>query len=356
MSQLRPGVFGRGVFGRVYDVDARREVSKASTHNLSLGLLARSADGRWLAVASGDGAVKRVRTSDVLRPSVFWHDENVRAVAFLPDSRRVVAADPGALRIWDIESGQSQELPGHDHGSISTIAVHPGGNLLAAAGASSAVTLWDIETLNVVDQIEAAPGGVATVAFYPSGRRLAVATRQGPIYVHELGNWRRPLVQIEAGGPMLMALAVSPDESILLAALADGGVRCYNAGTGAEVRPPLQIHAAPRALCFAGEGRFLAAGADTGEVVLWDWPSRKLSRVLKAHSGRISALAAMPEGNTLISAGRDRDLKLFDCPTGEAITSLSGHVRQVHCLAIAPDGATMVSGGLEGDLRIWRSR
>jgi WD40 repeat protein len=338
----------------LYDVDARRELSKVSTHNLSLGLLARSADGRWLAVASGDGAVKRVRTKEILRPTVFWHDENVRAAAFLPGSRRVVAADPGALKIWDTESGESKELPGNGDEPISSISVHPGGKLIAA-GALSTVTLWDVEALKSVEQIEA-PGNVATVAFFPSGRWLAVAARQGPIFVYEFGKWREPRLRIESGGPALTALAVSLDETALVAALADGGVRSFDAETGAERRPPLRLSAVPRALCFGEEGRILAVGADTGEVHLWDWPSQNARLMLKAHSGRVNALAAMPGGRTLVSAGRDRDLKLFDTATGEAITSLAGHVRQVHCLAISPDGATIASGGLEGDLRIWRSR
>jgi WD40 repeat protein/serine/threonine protein kinase len=340
----------------LYDVDAHQELVKLSTHNLSMGVLARSAGGKWLAVGSGDGVVKRVRLSHLRRPNVCWHEAHVRALAFLPDGKRVAAASgDGALKIWDLDTGEPQELISPTGRPLTALSVQSGGTLLAAGGGGPTVTLWDRDSLKPVDKFEAGDAGVLAVAFSPSGRLLAVSSRGGLLLIHEQGQWRKPRIDIEGLQADVGALAFTRDESLLIAACQDGSVRFFDAATGAMRNRAVPVPAVPLALCTCEQGRLLAIGTDAGEIHLWDLASSHMRHTIKGHAGRINTLAAMPDGATLVSAGRDHEVKLWDTATGEPITTLSGHVRQVFSVAVSPDGGTIASGGLEGDVRIWRT-
>ncbi len=341
----------------LYDVDTHRELNQLSTHNLSIGVLDRSADGKLMAVGSGDGAVKLVRIKDLMKPNVFWHDANVRCVEFLPDGKRIVAASAdGSLKIWNLETGESQELGQPIGRPLTSLSVQPDGKLIAVAGAGSTLALWDRDTLQLVDKIEGTDAGVVALAFSPSGRRLAVATQLGPILVYEQNDWRTPRLKIDKRDSNVNALVFSPDQSTIVVAYGNGGVRFFDAASAKERSRSIPVKTIPIALCHCEQGRVLAIGTDAGEIHLWDLASNQIRQVMKGHSGRINALAVMPDGVTLVSAGRDHDVTLWDTVTGERITTLAGHMRQVHSVAVSPDGNTIASGGLEGDVRIWRSK
>jgi WD40 repeat protein len=293
-----------------------------------MGVLDRSTDGYWLAVGSGDGAVKLVRLSDLMRPNVFWHEEHVRAVVALPGSRRR---------------------------PLTALSVQPGGKLIAADGGLPTVSLWDRESLKLVDQIEVPEPGVMALTFSPSGRSLAVAVRAGPVLIYEQNAWRQPRARIDAGESDVSALAYSPVESALIVAYENGQIRFFDAATATFQSHSIQLIAIPLALCPCEQGRLLAIGTDAGEIHLWDPASNQMRHVIKGHSGRVATLAVLPDGTRLVSAGRDYDLKLWDTATGEPITTLAGHMRQVFSVAVSPDGSTLASGGLEGDVRLWRA-
>jgi COMPASS component SWD1 len=70
-----------------------------------------------------------------------------------------------------------------------------------------------------------------------------------------------------------------------------------------------------------------AAGCATGEVVLWDFETRGVARVLRGgHEGEVAALAWSRDGRSLASAGADRQLRVWDVLAGthSAAATLAG--------------------------------
>lgn len=341
----------------LFDVDTHREVTQLSTHTMSAGILDRSADGKLMAVGSGDGAVKLVGIPDQLTPNVYWHESNVRAVEFLATGKQLVSVSlNGALHVSDFTTGIVQEPVPPVGRPLTAVAVQPNGNLFAVGGPSTKVTLWGSSTLKPVETIEATEGGVLTLDFSADGRQLAAATSAGPIAIFDSANWRKPRRDINRPDAKVNALQFSPKGDSIAVAYSDGAVQFFNSSSGNEQGTSIRLAATPLAVCYCEHGNVLAIGTETGEIHLWDLASNRARNVIKGHSGKINALTVMRNGITLISGGLDHDVKLWDTVTGERITVLEGHLRQVHCVAVSPGGETIASGGLEGDLRIWRGR
>lgn len=337
----------------VFETDQKREVRSLETHGLTAGALARSANGKSLVIGSGDGAVMQVKSEDMTKPSILWHEGPVRDLEFLPGGSRLVATyDSDVPRIWNLESGESQSFNTGSARTVKTMSVQPSGKLLAGGGSEPHVVLWDIDSLSVVRELPIPPTGTRFVQFSPLGRRLAVATRRGPVHIYQATNWDQSPVNIAPSGKV-NALTFSADDQLLAVASETGSIELFDAASGGLRESSIKVKSEPSALQFCDVGRVLAIGTSTGEIHLWDIPSHRVRAVIKGHTARINVLAILPGTQTLISAGRDRDLKLWDLPSGELIAPLTGHHRQVFSLAVTPDGGMIASGSLEGDIRIW---
>lgn len=99
-----------------------------------------------------------------------------------PDGRRLVSAEDGALRVWDLDHGEEAtplELTGRAHpfGSVddTPLAASPDGAVLAAAGRhgrGELIDLWDLRTGTRFATLAGHKNSVTALAFAPDGRRL----------------------------------------------------------------------------------------------------------------------------------------------------------------------------------------
>ncbi len=148
-------------------------------------------------------------------------------------------------------------------------------------------------------------------------------------------------------------LAFSPNGKWLASEDGSGNVHLWDVPTGKEIR----ILKAPVAgwgpLAFSPNGKVLASSAGGDLVCLWQPDSGRLLRRLAGPAQMIRSIAFAPDNQTVAAGGGDGSIFLWDVPTGKQRKVLKGHRDAPNGLAFAPDGKTLVSTGHDGTTRFW---
>jgi WD40 repeat protein len=256
----------------------------------------------------------------------------VSALAFLPDSKTLVAAnvDGRLYFLHGITGRELRNVEAHSGGAFG-LALSPAGDVFASAGADGFVRLWRVADVE-----------------------KALASRADP---REWCNLRTP----DDKGVALVGIAFSPDAKTLAAAGYDGKVRAWEVETGKRCAM-FQAHASRAiSVAFAPDGKTLAS-AGTGpfevrgfgglhqdeNVKLWDTTTFK---ELRRPETRAHQIAFTPNGHSLASVGdfykitpnpkggitfqNDNDVALWDLRGRRAIFS---HHECQHAMALSADG------------------
>jgi serine/threonine protein kinase/WD40 repeat protein len=281
--------------------------------------VAASADGRFLATTGGvpfDGRLNQLQGMVLL-----WNNQGTFAPAplFLGDAHDmkftadgtglIAGCDEGVIR-WSVP-GQLSALPGGVRtsfraGNITSIAVHPGGRLLATAGRR--IDLWSLNSNLHVASFPVPVDGTK-VEFSADGELLLAIDGRD---------------QARRGWPVTR----TPEKHVL-----DG----HGAGVPA--------------VAFSRDGRLLASASKDHSLRLWDGVTGQLRYECPGHATAIEAVAFSPDNRLVASGDIFGGIRLWDTTTGNLVAKNSPTADppgQIWRLQFAPSGKFLAAGGQQG--------
>jgi WD40 repeat protein len=335
--------------------------------------LAVAPRGSIVAVANADSAVQLWDLDTQRAVAVLPHPEPVTAVTFLDGGQTLLtnSAD-GAARLWPIPGPTISNASKNAAKAITTIAFHPNGRVLAAAGPD--IQLWDVADRNhphPVGPTLTAPAGYdrmsGTATISPDGRLLAAGTRSGnAVIVWDITDPTRPVRKQRAltGTTALIEnVRFSPDGQLIAAASDDGAVRLWR--VDANTQQPLTIlepHAGEVYMtAFSPDSHLLAAATGDGLVPMWDISKHHAPRLtqppLQASPDEVYSVAFRPDGRALAAGSGDATVRIWDIRDhdvlGEPAIRLSGPDGYLMSLAFSPDGHALAGGTGTGQTWLW---
>ena len=372
--------------------------------------LAFSPDGTQLAAASNDGIVRRwdieVRGNPVpLAPLPDLH-EPTHSVAYSPDSRRLIVGSDTATTVWNLDGPTPRriaDMASPDDSRVLAVAMSRDGATAAAGTQGGAVELYRIDGPHPGRPIAALAGAtswVNSLAFSPDGTSIAAASSDNTVPIwstrtHELERTvtdsdpvtsvaylddSRIVAQLNDGvtliqptaAPGLTAATANIDE---LGYDADGSRLVVTPGadddhvelwdtTGDTPRLLTRDLVPPGALKGTGialpspNGRLVAAGTQTGPVLLWnvaDPRTPQLAATLGGSQDWVESVAFSPDSSLLAAGGDDRRIRLWDVssPTRPSLlASLGDFDNYVMSVSFSPDGRVLAAGGIDGTVTL----
>jgi general transcriptional corepressor TUP1 len=123
------------------------------------------------------------------------HEQDIYGLDFAGNGRYIASGSADkSVRLWDVEAGR-QILQFNIEEGVTTIAISPDGQYVAAAALSGGIWVWNSLTGYLVQRFKG-PGGhtdaVYSIAFSPTGCELVSGSLDKAIKIWELALQRSP--------------------------------------------------------------------------------------------------------------------------------------------------------------------
>ncbi len=347
-----------GVDGRVVVWDVRRAeaIETLAGDGSAIAGLALARDGGTLYTATRDGTVfvwdlagsRRLDGPfDIPAPR---RGDTMPAFDLSPDGRSLAIAEAdGAVRIVDLGTLRARAKPirVRPRSRVGALRFQPGGRLLAIASLDGRVALVDRRSGAPAQWLPRQRVPIWLIAFSADGRVLATQSSDGAIRRWSVPSGRpvgRPFAV-----PENAVLALRPDARMLAMNRSGGPVGIFDVATGRR------LHSMPAGavdqdmFSFTADGRFLVTRSRDGLLRLWSTNTWKaLTPAFGADAADVRAFAASPDQRTIATGSEDGAVRLWDQRTGQLLgTSLPGVPSAPLGIEFTPDGAyvVVVTGG-----------
>lgn len=330
----------------------------------------------WLArnSAGGFGTAPSVR--------FVGHRGDVNSVAYSPDGTKVVTTSADATaRVWDAASGSELlVLSGHAGFVAGPAMFSPDGAKVVTTSSDGTARVWDVQTGAQLLQFGNQGGSLGEALFSPDGRSILVQVEdRAVVYDSTTGS---ELVRLDGVLPELRRPAFNRDGSTIVTGTDDGRIRMWDTATGelrydnsgiaAAFSPAggmfvsIEQHGAmwfmtdegfafpsfldpvklspcwdglrARYGCravFSADGSRLFATDGSGELTMWDVPSR--SKIATVGEGlALDQILVNSDGSRLLALDEERGALLWT-GLGELSSGMSGGSAQVPGCIVAGD-------------------
>jgi len=263
---------------RVWDLEGGQTIETLEGHTNWIRAVVVTPDGRRAVSASDDRTLRLwdLGTGQTIR-TLEGHTGSVSAVAVMTDGRRAVSGSADrTLRLWDFESGQTiRTLEGHT-GSVNVVAVTTDGRRAVSASWNKttsfwslpsehkALRLWDLESGQTIRTLEGHRNWVSAVAVTPDGRRAVSASDDQTLRLWDLESGQT-LCTLEGHTGSVNAVAVTPDGRHLVSGSEDNTLRLWDLESGKEIAT-FTGESDMGSCAVAPDGRTIIGGDQSGRV------------------------------------------------------------------------------------------
>lgn len=331
---------------------------------------------------------------------------------FSPDGSQIAAHGRGAIKVWEVKSGNLiftipvnsglaseadfvsadvltfskdgkrlatiqtpdgkyialdiiQLQPGNDVQEITLpispelvtfAALDPSWSKIAVSKKDGSTSIWDLATGAMVLNLTGHSGTVKHVAYSPDGLRIATAGEDTLAKVWDAASGRE-LLTLSGHTGAVNQIEFSPDGQRIATASSDSTVKVWEASSGKELLS-LQHPDWISGISFAPDSNLLATGSGDGNGRVWDVRDGAEKYLMAGHQAFLNRVAYSPGGTHLATTSDDGTVKVWDVgPSHELVAMPTGGISDfifgAGTIVYSPDGSRVAVGMTDGTVKIW---
>jgi len=271
--------------------------------------------------------------------------------------------EPGAFRLWDLESGDPVAVWGDPDVWSQGVRFAPEADALLGVAFVHPRGRKDPDVIQRVSRIDLG-SGAESISVRPIVADWAESGAGDAIWaISDLGELLR--LDPRTGVPTIVEtpsertwaqrrIAASPDGGTI-AISSTSRVVLRSAGADRGVIHDLGVHEGlVTDLDFDPSGRVLISASEDGTVVVWDVESGEALATLGHDVGVLSA-RFHPGGTRIATGARDGTVRIWSAESYDPLATLRGHASYVHQVCWQDDGERLFSASGDGTIRIWET-
>ncbi len=354
--------------------------------------MAFNPDGSLLAIGTMNGRIQLwdIRQRKAVQTIEVVSDRQIKGLAFSPDGKRLASIWGSVVQVWDVSTGQEQQLMRY-HNTLMSLRFLPPGDKVIAGTFDGGLVVWQVEdgalladltqsyspvvsmevsqdgslvVINAEDTARLLHGSdlskaaeyamdshvsVQNISIDRKGRYLAAAGREY-LQIWEIGKTNAVLstgFSAQIGDPCF-----GPNGEFLALGLGNGEIVVLETGTWGMHQT--QGPAGPiSVLTFSPDGRFLGIGTMAGLAQLWRVDTGLPLRLSRIHQqGAVWDIAFSPDGRRLLSASQAPAIQAWSTETGEPLESFDDSDMVANSVAISPDGRYLAIAESGGEVQV----
>jgi WD40 repeat protein len=322
----------------------------------------------------------RIRWKPPAAPTVYKFPVIVNAVAFTPDSQKVIVGGHHELTVWDVNEGKLEKRLSTRTERAYGLGFLPDGKLVVAGGRpgqEGSVRVYDInagtpkvengvafidgvnDSKVFLKELADSDDAILCLAISPDGKRLATGGCDRIVRVWDIsgGFDNIKLDQTcENHADWVFGIALSPDGKYMLTCGRDKTAKVWDLNAKESVATFPGHQATVYGVAVRADGKVGYSVGEDKQVRAWNvGDNAKPVSAGTGHGDSILKLAPHPKQPMLVTASADKTVRTWNAgATVAAGKTLSGHTDQVFAIAVSPDGELIASGSYNGEVRIWK--
>eukprot|EP00201_Polytomella_parva_P022602 CAMPEP_0175044812 /NCGR_PEP_ID=MMETSP0052_2-20121109/4037_1 /TAXON_ID=51329 ORGANISM="Polytomella parva, Strain SAG 63-3" /NCGR_SAMPLE_ID=MMETSP0052_2 /ASSEMBLY_ACC=CAM_ASM_000194 /LENGTH=315 /DNA_ID=CAMNT_0016308197 /DNA_START=125 /DNA_END=1072 /DNA_ORIENTATION=- len=292
-------------------------------------------------------------TSGICYRTLQYADSQVNKLEISADKTQIAAAGNGQIRIFDVNSNDTQPVSTYDHpGNVTAVGFQKDSKWMYSGGEDGTVRVWDLRAPDCQRMYESR-AAVNSVMLHPNQGELLSGDQTGHIRVWDLTANACSCELVPEVGTAVRSLTVALDGSLVVAANNNG--ICYvwrmlrGASHSTHFEPLHKLRAHPTYVLkclISPDCQQLATASADRTVKLWSLDGFSLERTLVGHTRWVWDCVFSVDAAYLVTASSDATAKLWDLASGEAIRTYTGHHKA--CVACALNDSAIDGRDIDG--------
>ncbi|KAF1769237.1 hypothetical protein GCK72_001052 [Caenorhabditis remanei] len=282
------------------------------------------------------------------------HGEVVCAATIARDNTRVYTGGKGCVKIWDVCESDITGNTVANRPSIATLdclkenyirscKLFQDGKTLLIGGEASTVALWDLTTQMKTLDLETDSQACYALALSPDEKLLFACLADGNILIYDIHN-REKVHTLPGHQDGASCLDLSKDGTKLWSGGLDNSVRCWDLGQRKELAKH-DFSSQVFSLGCCPNDEWVAVGMENNNVEVLS-TTMKEKYQLTQHESCVLSLKFAHSGKFFISTGKDNALNAWRTPYGASLFQLKENTSVLSC-DISFDDSLIVTGSGE---------
>jgi WD40 repeat protein len=340
---------------RICDTKNQKIIKTLNAHLYSLCYCAFSSDGKLLYSADESGFLKiwDTHTWEILYERRIYDPyafSIIKCITSSNDGTLMAVAYSNKIDIFNTVDFSIKKNYTIDNSTPEALAFSPNGNILASCLRNGFIRIWEIKNDSIIANINTDDFTTFKVLFSPDGTRLISG---GAKYLSVWSTTDFKLLKILDTLYDHRSISITSDNKFVIT-LSNSGIGKWDINSGERIFAYRRNNSTSSISLCENESLILSGSSD-GYLSFFSLSDGKIIDSISAHSGGVYSICLSHDGKTIATGGLTEDIILWDAYTGKPINTLKGHYSQIRIIKFSPTDQFIASGSNDFSARLWSS-